>query len=259
MMQKIKVIISGCNGRMGQVVTRMCEQAGDMEIVAGFDVFTEKKNDYPVYGDPMEFAGKADVIIDFSNPSALDGLLGYAKRSATPVIFCTTGYSPEQLDAIKAASETVPMFKSGNMSVGVNLLCNLVSKAAAVLGSNFDVEIIEKHHRTKVDAPSGTAIMLADAAAASLPHESEYVYERQSVRQARGKNEIGISSIRGGTIVGEHSVIFAGTDEIVELKHTATSREVFANGAVTAARFMAGVTEPRMYDMTDALAEILNA
>lgn len=252
-----KIIISGCNGRMGQVVARMCAERG-FEIVAGFNKHTEKTGKFPVYADPMEFSGSADVVIDFSNPSAISGLLSYCKSKKLPIVICTTGFSDEQLELIKAVSEEIPVFKSGNMSVGINLLTALVKKAAAVLGENFDVEIVERHHHTKLDAPSGTAIMLADAAASALPHESEYVYERQSVRRVRGKNEIGISSVRGGSIVGEHEVIFAGTDEVLEFKHTAYSREVFANGAVTAAAFISGVTKPGMYDMNDALADILN-
>ncbi len=252
-----KIIISGCNGRMGQVVTRMCTERG-FEIAAGFDISAVKKNDYPVYADPMEFSGSADVVVDFSNPSAINGLLAYCRARKMPIVICTTGYDKDQLELIRQASKEIPVFKSGNMSVGINLLTSLIKKAAAVLGDTFDVEIVERHHRTKLDAPSGTAIMLADAAASGLPHESDYVYERQSVRRLRGRNEIGISSVRGGTIVGEHEVIFAGTDEVIEFKHTAYSREVFANGAVTAAAFIAGISEPGMYDMNDALAEILS-
>ena len=252
-----RVIISGCNGRMGQVVTRMCAQRADMEVVAGFDLHTEKISGYPVYADPMEYAGGADVIIDFSNPASLDALLDYALRRHIPLVVCTTGHSPAQLEQLRAAAKQIPVFKSGNMSVGINLLMGLVKKAAAVLGDSFDVEVVERHHRMKVDAPSGTALMLAEAAAAGLPHESEFIYERQSVRQPRGRTEIGISAVRGGTIVGEHEVIFAGTDEVVEFRHTAHSREVFANGAVTAAAWITGVTAPGMYDMRDALAEVL--
>jgi 4-hydroxy-tetrahydrodipicolinate reductase len=252
-----KIIISGCNGRMGQVVARMCRERG-FEIAAGFDITGEQKDSFPVFADPAEFTGEADAVIDFSNPAAIDKLLTFCKSRKIPAVICTTGYSAEQLEQIKAASAEIPIFKSGNMSVGINLLTNLVRKAAAVLGENFDVEIVERHHRTKLDAPSGTAIMLADAAAEGLPHESEYVYERQSVRKLRDKKEIGISSVRGGTIVGEHEVIFAGTDEVVELKHTAYSREVFANGAVTAAAFIAEIKQPGMYDMQDALADVLN-
>ena len=256
-MQKIRVIVSGCNGRMGQVITRMCGETEDMEIVAGLDCNTERRNGYPVFADPMECQIKADVLIDFSNASLLDRLLPYCVQNRLPAVICTTGHTPEQLEALKKASEQVPMFRSGNMSLGINLLTNLLKKAAAVLGNGFDVEIIEKHHHTKVDAPSGTAIMLADAVSEGLSYEPEYVYERQSVRRQRGKTEIGISAVRGGTIVGEHEVMFCGQDEVVTFRHTAYSREVFANGAVTAARFLAKVAEPGMYDMNDALAEIL--
>ncbi len=256
-MQKIRVIVSGCNGRMGQVITRMCGEAPDMEVVAGFDLNTEKRGGYPVYADPMECRIPADVLIDFSNASMLDGLLRYCLQNRLPAVICTTGHSQEQLQALKSASEQVAMFRSGNMSLGINLLTNLLKKAAAVLGDGFDVEVLEAHHRTKVDAPSGTAIMLADAVKAGLPYEPEYVYERQSVRRQRGKQEIGISSIRGGTIVGEHEVLFCGQDEVVSFRHTAYSREVFANGAVRAARFLSKVEKPGLYDMNDVLAELL--
>lgn len=251
-----KIIISGCNGRMGQVVTRMCAEKG-LEVVAGFDTYTAKLSTYPVYADPMEFSGEADVIIDFSNPSSLEALLAYCKRNKMPIVICTTGHSAEQLELIKETSKEIPVFRSGNMSLGINLITNLLKKAASVLGDGYDVEIVERHHRNKVDAPSGTAIMLANAVAEGLPYEAKYVYERESVRQPRGKNEIGISAIRGGTIVGEHEVIFCGPDEVIEFKHTAHSREVFANGAVSAAKYMAGITQPGMYDMNDVLADIL--
>lgn len=253
-----KVIISGCNGRMGHTVAGICESKKDIEIVAGFDVTENSKESFPVYTNPMDFKGEADVIIDFSNPSALETLLGFCTERKVPCVFCTTGYSGEQLVRISNLSETVPAFRSGNMSLGINLLTALVKKAAAVLGDDFDIEIVEKHHKMKVDAPSGTALMLADAAASALPHESEYVYDRHSVRQQRGHNEIGISSVRGGSIVGEHEVIFAGQDEVIELKHSAYSRSVFANGAVAAAAFLAEVKEPGMYDMNDVLAEVLS-
>lgn len=256
-MQKIRVIVSGCNGRMGQVITRMCGETEDLEVVAGIDRNTERKNGYPVFADPMECRVEADVIIDFSNAALLDQLLPYCLQNKLPAVICTTGHSPEQLEALKKASEQVPMFRSGNMSLGINLLTNLLKKAAAVLGDNFDVEILEKHHHNKVDAPSGTAIMLANAVSEGLNYSPEYVYERQSVRKPREKQEIGISAIRGGTIVGEHEVMFCGQDEVITFKHQAASREVFANGAVTAARYLAKVEKPGLYDMNDALAEIL--
>ena len=252
-----KIIISGCNGKMGQTITRLCADKDNITIVAGFDARAVKLSDYPVYAEPMEFGGEADVIIDFSNPASLDNLLNYCTVRHIPCVLCTTGYSDEQLVQILHASKSIPVFRSGNMSLGINLLTGLVKKAAAVLGDNFDVEIVERHHRTKVDAPSGTALMLADAAASALPHESEYIYNRHDVRQKRGKNEIGISSIRGGTIVGEHEVIFAGTDEVIEFKHTAYSRDVFANGAISAAVYLSKIKSPGMYDMNDVLAEVL--
>ncbi|PKM73988.1 MAG: 4-hydroxy-tetrahydrodipicolinate reductase [Firmicutes bacterium HGW-Firmicutes-16] len=252
-----KIIISGCNGKMGQNITRLCSGREDITIAAGFDINPVKLSTYPVYADPMEYSGEADVIIDFSNPSTLTSLLDYCTVKKVPCILCTTGYSESQLVQILHTSKSVPVFRSGNMSLGINLLTALIKKAATVLGDNFDVEIVERHHRTKVDAPSGTAIMLADAAASALPHDSEYIYDRQSVRQKRGKNEIGISSVRGGTIVGEHEVIFAGTDEVIEFKHTAYSRDVFANGALSAAVFLSKVKAPGMYDMNDVLSSIL--
>ncbi|MGE4354004.1 MAG: 4-hydroxy-tetrahydrodipicolinate reductase [Oscillospiraceae bacterium] len=252
-----KIIISGCNGRMGQVVTRMCAAKTDMEVVAGFDLNAVKLSTYPVYADPMEFSGAADVIIDFSNSASLEPLLAYCKRRKMPVVICTTGHSPEQLQLIADTAKEIPIFRSGNMSLGINLLTHLLKKAAAVLGADYDVEIIERHHRTKVDAPSGTAIMLANAIAEALPYKPEYVYERESVRRVRGEHEIGISAIRGGTIVGEHEVLFCGPDEVIEFTHKAYSREVFANGAVAAAKYMAGITKPGMYDMNNVLAGIL--
>ena len=253
-----KIIISGCNGRMGQTVARLCADKENITIVAGFDQNAAKLSSYPVYADPLEFSGEADVLIDFSNPSSLDNLLDYCTFRKIPCVLCTTGYSDEDLVHILHTSETIPVFRSGNMSLGINLLTGLIKKAAAVLGENYDVEVIERHHRMKVDAPSGTALMLADAAASALPYESEYIYDRHDVRQKRGKNEIGISSVRGGTIVGEHEVIFAGTDEVIEFKHTAYSRDVFANGAIAAAVYLAEVTAPGMYDMNDVLAKVLN-
>ncbi|MEG2526155.1 MAG: 4-hydroxy-tetrahydrodipicolinate reductase [Oscillospiraceae bacterium] len=252
-----KIIISGCNGKMGQTVTRMCAEREDMQVVAGFDVNAVKLSSYPVYSDPMEFSGKADVIIDFSSANSLTSLLAYCTVRKLPCILCTTGYSDDQLVQISNASNRIPIFRSANMSLGINLLTGLIKKAAAVLGDSFDVEIVERHHRMKVDSPSGTALMLADAAASALPHDSEYIYDRHSVRQQRSQKEIGISSIRGGTIVGEHEVIFAGKDEVIEFKHTAYSREVFANGAVSAAAYMAGISTPGMYDMNDVLSGIL--
>ena len=253
-----KIIISGCNGRMGQVVSKMIAERDDAQTAAGFDVNPVKLSDYPVYSDPMEYGGHADVLIDFSNPAALDKLLSFCIDRKIPIVVCTTGHDGDQLHHLKEASKQIPVFKSANMSVGINLLSNLARKAAAALGGNFDVEIVERHHRMKLDSPSGTALMLADAVSDGLPYDGEYVYERQSVRQKRGDHEIGISAVRGGTIVGEHEIIFAGTDEVIELSHKAYSRDVFANGAVMAAVYIAGIKKPGMYDMNDALSDILN-
>ena len=252
------VIISGCNGKMGQAVTKLCSEQDDLNVVAGFDINTVKLSSYPVFAKPSEFAGDADVVIDFSSSNSLETLLDYCRERKLPVVLCTTGYSEEQLKKIDEASKEFPVFRSGNMSLGINLLTGLVKKAAAVLGDSFDIEIVERHHNQKLDAPSGTALMLADAAAEGREGESEYVYDRHSVRKKREKKEIGISAVRGGTIVGQHEVIFAGFDEVIELKHSAYSRNVFASGAVSAAKYMANVTKPGLYDMNDVLKEVLD-
>ena len=244
-----KIIISGCNGRMGRVVESICEADPDVSVVAGFDVSLESRA-FPVFVSPANFTGEADAVIDFSSPAALDGLLAFALERKVPLVLATTGYSDEQLAQIYEASKRIPIFRSANMSLGINVLLELVKKAAAVLGDSYDIEIVEKHHNRKVDAPSGTALMIADAAASALNFKPEYVYERHSVRQSRDKKEIGISAVRGGTIVGIHEIMFAGRDEIIEIKHTAMSREIFANGAVKAAKFLAGVSKPGMYDMS---------
>ncbi|MCL2827433.1 MAG: 4-hydroxy-tetrahydrodipicolinate reductase [Oscillospiraceae bacterium] len=245
----LKLVLSGCNGRMGQAVTAICEADEKIDLVAGFDLHAVKQNSYPVYANPMEFSGTAQVVVDFSNPGALSGLLQYCTRTKTPIVLCATGYSAEDEAKIKAAAEHIPVFQSGNMSLGINLLTDLVRRAAQVLGDGFDIEIVERHHSQKIDAPSGTAFMLADAARSALPYDPTYTYERQSVRTPRDKREIGISAVRGGTIVGEHDVLFAGLDEVIEIRHTAYSRNVFASGAVTAAKFLATVSTPGLYSM----------
>lgn len=250
----IKIIMNGCNGKMGQVITRLVAETENCEIICGIDINTDIKNTYPVYKTLTDFDGKADVIIDFSHPSTLTSVLDYAKSTKTPAIICTTGLSAEQKAEIGSAASEVAMFFSANMSLGVNVLVDLVKKATRVLEDNFDIEIIEKHHNQKIDAPSGTALTIADAIAETLTKEAEYVYDRHSVRKKRSKNEIGIHSMRGGSIVGEHSVIFAGQDEVIEIKHQATSKEVFAVGAVKAAKFLAG-KPAGMYDMNDLISE----
>ncbi len=246
----LKMIISGCNGHMGRVVESLCAADPQVEIAAGFDVLGSGEHDYPVFSSPAQFTGHADAVIDFSSPAALSGLLDFAQATKTPLVLATTGYTPEQLAQIGAAAQNVPIFRSANMSLGINVLLALVKKAAGVLGDSYDIEIVERHHNRKVDAPSGTALMIADAAAQALDRETEYVYDRHSVRKARDKREIGISAVRGGTIVGEHEIIFAGHDEVIEIKHTALSREIFAQGAVQAAKAMAHVTAPGLYDMS---------
>ena len=246
----LKIIISGCNGHMGRVVASLCAADPQVEGVAGFDVMGSTDRELAVCSSPAQFQGKADAVIDFSSPAALEGLLAFGKATKTPLVLATTGSSPEQVAQVVAAALEVPIFRSANMSLGINVLLELVKKAAAVLGDSYDIEIVERHHRRKVDAPSGTALMIADAAASACGHETEYVFERHSVRQPRDKKEIGISAVRGGTIVGEHEIIFAGHDEVMEIKHTALSREIFAQGAVEAAKFMATVTAPGMYDMS---------
>lgn len=245
-----KIIISGCNGHMGRVVEALCSADPDVQVVAGFDVLGNAEHAFPVYTSPALFSGEADAVIDFSSPAALNGLLDFAKARKIPLVLATTGYTPEQVAQIGAAAVEVPIFRSANMSLGINVLLELVKKAANVLGDRYDIEIVERHHRRKVDAPSGTALMIADAAASACGHDTEYVYDRHSVRQPRDKKEIGISAVRGGTIVGEHEIIFAGHDEIMEIKHTALSRDIFASGAIAAAKFISSVTQPGLYDMS---------
>ena len=250
----LNIILSGCCGHMGRTVAAIVADEPGVEIVAGFDIASPLLPcDFPIFTGPAEFDGSADVVIDFSSPSTLSGLLAFCVAKKIPIVLCTTGYSQEQAVEIESAAVSIPVFRSGNMSLGINLLADLVRRACAVLGGAFDVEVVEQHHRRKVDAPSGTALMLADAAASALQFVPEYVFERQSCRQPRGDHEIGISSVRGGTVVGEHSVIFAGRDEVIELRHSAASRDVFAAGAVRAAGFIAGAGRPGLFDMSDVL------
>ena len=248
-----KIILSGCNGHMGRVVAQLCASDPELEISAGIDILGQPGDQFPVFPSPAACNVSGDVVIDFSHPSALDGLLNFCVDRSVPAVLATTGYSPEQLEQISQAAQHVPIFRSANFSLGINLLMDLVRRAAGVLGSDYDVEIVERHHRRKVDAPSGTALMLADAVSQGLPYSPEYVYDRHSVRQPRQAQEIGISSVRGGTITGDHTVIFAGLDEVIEISHHAASREIFASGAVRAAKFLSQVTEPGLYDMSNLL------
>ena len=233
----LNIMLCGCGGRMGAAVIAAAREAGD-RIVAGVDINPAADSPFPIFTSPDEFRGRADVIVDFSHHSALQGLLAYATKNATPIVVCTTGHTEEELDAMKTASKTVPVFFSRNMSLGINLLIALCRRAAATLGDAFDIEIIEKHHNQKLDAPSGTALMIADAICEDADHP--YVYDRHAERRARAKGEIGLHAVRGGTIVGEHEVMFCGKDEVITLSHSAASREVFATGALRAAHFMTG-------------------
>ena len=239
---------------MGKVIGELCAADENVKIVAGVDINTAVERDYPVYASLPEVKEEADVIIDFSHISAIDGMLDFCESSKMPVVLCTTGLSEEQLSRMKEVSGKVAVLKSANMSLGINTLMELLKKAAAVFApAGFDVEVVEKHHRRKLDAPSGTALALADSVNEALGNEYEYVYDRSDRRMARPDKEIGISAVRGGTIVGEHDVIFAGTDEVITFSHTAYSRSVFAKGAIEAAKFLAG-KPAGLYDMADVIA-----
>ena len=249
----IRAIMHGCNGRMGQVVSGLVKEDAGIEFVAGVDTYTERKNDYPVFAKIADCDVEADVIIDFSNAAAVDGLLDYCVEKQVPVVLCSTGLSEEQLQKVEEASKKVAVLKSANMSMGINLLLKLLQNATKVLApAGYDIELVERHHNQKLDAPSGTAIALADSINKSMDNAYEYVYDRSQVRKKRDAKEIGISAVRGGTIVGEHEVIYAGTDEVIEFKHTAYSRTVFGKGAVEAAKFLAG-KEAGRYDMSDVI------
>lgn len=245
-----RIILSGCCGKMGGVIQNIVANRDDATIVAGVDKYNNNMTEFPVYENISDVKEKADVVIDFSNPSLLDSLLEYGKTTKTALVIATTGYDDCQKKKIADASKDCPVFFTYNYSLGINLLATLAKKAAALLGDEFDIEIVEQHHNQKIDAPSGTALMLADAINEELDNRMKYEYDRHSKREKRTKNEIGMHSIRGGTIVGEHEIIFAGRDEIITLSHSARSKEVFAVGAVNAAVFMAG-KEAGMYDMAE--------
>jgi 4-hydroxy-tetrahydrodipicolinate reductase len=249
----INVIMHGCNGKMGRVITDLIENDPDIQIVAGVDAYTEVPNNYPVFSNVKECDVKADAIIDFSTASAVDDLLDYAVDTQTPVVLCTTGLSAEQLEKVNAASKKVAVLKSANMSLGINTLMKLLQMATEVLANRgFDIEIVEKHHNQKLDAPSGTALALADCINQVLNNEYDYTYDRSTVREKRKQKEIGISAVRGGTIVGDHDVIYAGTDEVIEIKHRAYSKAVFAKGSIDAAKYLAG-KGAGLYNMSDVI------
>ncbi len=250
------IILSGCNGKMGQVITRLVSERDDVKIVGGIDINDCLKNTYPVFTCLEDCNVDADVIVDFSHPSAFDKLMEFARQKNLPIVVATTGLSPEQREKLKAYSESIPVFFSANMSLGINLLIALAKKAARVLESGFDIEIVEQHHNLKIDAPSGTALAIADGINEEMGNTFEFVYDRHAYRKQRDKKEIGIHAIRGGTIVGKHDVIFAGCDEVITLKHEATSKEVFAVGSVKAAIFMNGKPNG-LYSMTDLIGDVM--
>jgi 4-hydroxy-tetrahydrodipicolinate reductase len=248
-----KVIMHGCNGKMGQMITGIVAQDPEIEIVAGVDASDHIKNTYPVFKNIAECDVNADAVIDFCAAGAVDGLLDYCVEKQIPCVLCTTGLSKEQLDHVEEASKKVAILKSANMSLGVNMLLKILKEAAGVLvPAGFDIEIVEKHHNQKVDAPSGTALALADSINEEFNNEYEYVYDRSQVRAKRSDKEIGISAVRGGTIVGDHDVIFAGEDEVVTFSHRAYSKALFGKGAVAAAKFLKGKPAGK-YDMQDVI------
>ena len=248
----VEVILHGCNGRMGQMLSELISKDEEMKVVAGIEPSGEAKNDYPVYKSFDELKETADVIIDFSTASAIDGLLDYCEKTHTPLVLCSTGLSEAQLGRVERLAKVSAVLVSANMSLGINVLLKLLKNVTKTLyGNGFDIEIVEKHHNQKLDAPSGTALALADVMKEELDDIS-YNLDRSKVRKKRERNEIGISAVRGGTIVGEHEVIFAGTDEVIEIKHTAYSRAIFAKGAMSAAKFLSGKSAGK-YNMSDVI------
>ena len=255
----INVVMHGCNGKMGQVISGIVAADDNINMLAGVDKFDDGHNPYPVFANLEDIPEGTDVIIDFSTATAVDGLLDYCAEKNIPVVLCTTGLTPEQLNKVKETSGKVAILKSANMSLGINLLMKVLKEISPVLAENgFDIEIVEKHHNLKLDAPSGTAIALADSVNSAFDEKDkyEYVYDRSGRRLKRPQKEIGISAVRGGTIVGDHDVIFAGQDEVVTLSHTAYSKALFGRGAVSAAKFLAG-KPAGMYDMSMVIDELI--
>lgn len=249
----VKMIMHGCNGRMGQMITGIVEKDPEIEIVAGVDINDAKLNSYPVFKSIADVNVDADVVVDFGHVSAIDGLLKWCKDTKTPCVVCTTGLSDEQVKAVEETSKSVAMLRSANMSLGINTLIKLLKEAANVFApAGFDVEVVEKHHKMKLDSPSGTALALADAVNEARNNEYEYVYDRSGRRMTRPEKEIGISAVRGGTIVGEHDVIFAGEDEVITFSHSAYSRAVFGKGAIQAAKYLFD-KEPGLYSMANVV------
>jgi len=252
----VKIFLNGCCGRMGKAIANLCNNNPEYKIVAGGDIIDNPNYDFPVYTSLNECAEDFDVIIDFSNAKAVPSILEFALNRNKPFICCTTALSDETVSSILEASEKIAVFKSANMSLGINMMVELAKQATRILYPEFDIEIVEAHHNRKLDAPSGTAMMIADAINQEISDNIEYVYDRHSVNKARSKNEIGISSIRGGNIVGEHSAMFISDEEILTISHSAQTRDVFAKGALTAAKFMAG-KEKGYYTMSDVIAQYI--
>lgn len=250
-----KIGLAGCNGRMGRVITQMAAARDDMEIVAGFELVPNQLAEYPVYADVMEYQGEMDVLIDFSAAPALDHHLEYCVERRIPILVAATGHSEAQLQLLREASAKIPVFKTANLSLGVAVLDDLVRRATKLLGADFDIEVLERHHNQKLDAPSGTAMSLAHSIQEELPFEAELVYDRHERREKRPQKEIGMHAMRGGTIVGEHEVMYAGVNETISISHSAQSREVFAAGALHAVKFLAD-QEPGMYDMRALVAAV---
>lgn len=251
----VRMIMHGCNGKMGQVITKLCQEDDKIEIVAGVDPYAGIDNKYPVFQSIQECEVEADVIVDFASAQAVDALLEYCSARKIPLVLCTTGLSEEQNAKVEETARQTAVLKSANMSLGINMMMDLLQRMAKILApAGFDMEIVEKHHNQKVDAPSGTALALADALNGAFDNAYQYQYDRTKERKKREKYEIGIQAVRGGSIVGEHEVIFAGPDEVIEIKHTAYSKAVFGKGAVEAAKFLAGKSAGK-YDMKDVVAE----
>lgn len=250
-----RVIMHGCNGKMGQMIAGLIAQDEEVKLVAGVDVYDQGRNPFLVYKHISDCDVQADVIIDFCNPAAIKGLMEYCVERQIPCVVCTTGLSEEELNYVREASKKVAILRSANMSLGINMLLKLLKEATGILApAGFDIEIVEKHHNLKLDAPSGTALALADSINEELDNQYEYVFDRSTRRQQRPKKEIGISSVRGGTIVGDHDVIFAGTDEVITFSHTAYSKAVFGKGAIQAAKFLKG-KGPGHYQMSQVIYE----
>lgn len=248
-----KIIMRGCNGKMGRAITEIVKADENAEISAGIDIFDDGHNSYPVFKTLEECDVQADVIIDFTAASEADELLDYCEKTGVPAVICTTGLSNEQVERINEVSGKTALLRSANMSLGINTIFKILKNISPLLAeAGYDIEIVEKHHNQKLDAPSGTALALADAVNESLEEAYSYKFDRSKDRAKRPKNEIGISAVRGGTIVGEHEIIFAGEDEVIEIKHTAYSKRIFAKGAVEAAKFLAGKTAG-LYTMKDVL------